>query len=40
MNSLILAFAIVWILLGLYILKLYLTERDLLQKRESHRLVK
>ncbi|MHC1571240.1 MAG: CcmD family protein [Methanosarcinales archaeon] len=40
MNSLILAFAIVWILLGLYILKLYLTERDLLQKRKSHRLVK
>jgi len=40
MNGFILAFALVWILLGFYILKLYLTRQGLVRELESLQLIK
>jgi len=37
MNGLVIAFVVVWILLGIYMLNLYLTRRGLVQERESLR---
>ena|GEM_PF-6819256 len=39
-DGLVLAFVVVWILLGIYMLNLYLARRGLVQERESLRLVK